>query len=199
MLAKDIRTFVRAGRATFTLQSVATGRHLTYRVVRANGAANRPVAYFVCVLVAPDTWAYLGTAIWHEQTLRGSVHSKMHRASDAWRGFEWFMRELERRAADQPLRGCIFRHEGRCGRCMRELTHPDSIDSGIGPECAAKLGISRENIRGPKDAALCAPIPRREAGAIGPRSLQQMLAERRAEQAGETDRNNDFTDLGTAS
>lgn len=28
----------------------------------------------------------------------------------------------------------------RCGRCGRELTHPDSIPVGIGPECAAKSG-----------------------------------------------------------
>ena len=27
-------------------------------------------------------------------------------------------------------------HEGRCGRCNRALTVPESIASGIGPECA---------------------------------------------------------------
>jgi hypothetical protein len=27
----------------------------------------------------------------------------------------------------------------RCVRCNRELTHPDSIKSGIGPECAQKI------------------------------------------------------------
>jgi hypothetical protein len=28
-----------------------------------------------------------------------------------------------------------FWHEGRCGRCGRRLTVPDSIASGYGPEC----------------------------------------------------------------
>ena len=28
-----------------------------------------------------------------------------------------------------------IRHEGRCGRCNRKLTTPDSIDSCFGPEC----------------------------------------------------------------
>lgn len=31
-------------------------------------------------------------------------------------------------------------HEGRCVRCNRKLTHPESIKSGIGPECAGKWG-----------------------------------------------------------
>lgn len=34
-----------------------------------------------------------------------------------------------------------LRHEGRCGRCGRKLTTPASIDTGIGPVCAAALGI----------------------------------------------------------
>jgi hypothetical protein len=38
---------------------------------------------------------------------------------------------LERR----PLPRCTVHHEGRCGRCGRTLTVPESIESGFGPEC----------------------------------------------------------------
>ena len=34
----------------------------------------------------------------------------------------------------------VVRHDGRCGRCGRQLTVPSSIDKGIGPECATKMG-----------------------------------------------------------
>ena len=34
-----------------------------------------------------------------------------------------------------------FRHEGRCGRCGRALTVPESIDTGFGPHCAAEMGV----------------------------------------------------------
>jgi hypothetical protein len=34
----------------------------------------------------------------------------------------------------------VVRHEGKCGRCGRTLTVPESIDRGIGPECAGKIG-----------------------------------------------------------
>jgi hypothetical protein len=30
-------------------------------------------------------------------------------------------------------------HDGRCGRCGRQLTTPDSVTSGFGPECIKKV------------------------------------------------------------
>jgi hypothetical protein len=38
--------------------------------------------------------------------------------------------------------GWEFRHEGRCGRCGRTLTVPESIDSGFGPECINLAGLA---------------------------------------------------------
>jgi len=35
-----------------------------------------------------------------------------------------------------------FWHEGRCGRCNRRLTVPESITLGFGPDCAAELGYT---------------------------------------------------------
>ena len=32
-----------------------------------------------------------------------------------------------------------YRFEGKCRKCNRKLTNPDSIDNGIGPECAKKV------------------------------------------------------------
>lgn len=181
MKAQDIRTFIRAGRATFTLQSVETGKHFTFRVVRSSPRApgvSSQINYFVSVLVGPDEWAYMGVAAFAECALRGSKSSKVARADTRWKAFEWFLRKLARTSDGALLRGVIFRHEGKCGRCARELTHPESIDLGIGPECAAKLGIVREPARGP--------------------SLQQMLAERRAEYAGDSEPEGNWVDNSPA-
>ena len=38
--------------------------------------------------------------------------------------------------------GYEARHEGRCARCGRALTVPESIDSGFGPECARKVAAA---------------------------------------------------------
>ena len=51
--------------------------------------------------------------------------------------FIWFLNRIE---ADKPTDGFEFWHEGKCGRCGRKLTVPESIEAGIGPECAGKGG-----------------------------------------------------------
>lgn len=42
----------------------------------------------------------------------------------------------------------ILRHEDACARCARPLTVPASIDTGFGPDCAAKLGIDWRELDG---------------------------------------------------
>jgi hypothetical protein len=32
-------------------------------------------------------------------------------------------------------------HEGRCGKCGRALTVPESIESGLGPVCESREAI----------------------------------------------------------
>jgi hypothetical protein len=136
MLAADIRKFLRAGRATFTIQSVATGKHFTYRIVRKPGA--RPL-YFASVLVAPDAYAYIGTSSDLDgHDLRATARSSVRESAPSFRALAWFLRELGRTADDGVPQDVIFRHEGKCGRCGRELTHPESIDIGLGPECAQR-------------------------------------------------------------
>jgi hypothetical protein len=35
-------------------------------------------------------------------------------------------------------------HEGRCGKCGRTLTVPDSIANGLGPECIKTISKSEK-------------------------------------------------------
>lgn len=37
-------------------------------------------------------------------------------------------------------------HAGKCGRCGRKLTTPESILTGLGPECSKKAGVPRVKI-----------------------------------------------------
>lgn len=37
-------------------------------------------------------------------------------------------------------------HAGKCGRCGRKLTTPESILTGLGPECSDKCGVPRVKI-----------------------------------------------------
>lgn len=50
--------------------------------------------------------------------------------------------EVEAKIAkvESTLNKLLYYHEGRCGKCARVLTVPESIINGIGPICAKKMG-----------------------------------------------------------
>jgi hypothetical protein len=52
------------------------------------------------------------------------------------RAFDWTWRHIARGIMPDALE---IWHEGRCGRCARRLTVPESIAQGFGPECIGKI------------------------------------------------------------
>jgi len=136
-----IRRFLLAGNAYFTLRSLTTGSRFTFRVSRADGEdAGRP--WFVALLRGASNesdYSYLGT-IFPAGTGFRFVHgrkSKISKDAPSARAFEWFASRLAS-ATDFP--GTFeFWHEGRCCRCGRRLTVPESIASGVGPDCAGRV------------------------------------------------------------
>lgn len=143
---EDIARFIltpktETGSAVFTL-SMGDERY-TYKVgYKEQGWNGKPI-YFVKVLTGQDNssdYTYLGYLQDNGKTWK---HDKKQRI-----GYEApsskFWRALLRRVFVQQLElpnTVEFRHEGRCGRCGRPLTVPESIDTGFGLDCAAKLGI----------------------------------------------------------
>lgn len=123
-----IKTFIFAGNATFTLESVATGTHFTYKVKASNDGR----VHFASVLTQPDTYTYAG--LLSARGLSATHSSKIGSAAPSFRGLDWFMRNLDSTQVK-------FRHAGKCGKCGRQLTTPESVDRGIGPECASKMGM----------------------------------------------------------
>jgi hypothetical protein len=132
---ESIKRFVRAGKAHFTLVSERTGQRFTYRVKVKKADDGQPSDfYFVSVLTGPDnnsSYTYLGC-------IRGDRwiddrRMRIGAGAPSRRGFRWFWRNLMRGG---DLSQVAVWHEGRCGRCRRKLTVPESIASGLGPTCA---------------------------------------------------------------
>ncbi len=132
--AESFLRFAMAGRAVFTARSPATGCRFTYRVRRAKDTLD--AVRFVDVLTGPDNdggdYTFIGT-IFQTGDFRPSSKSRIGPDARSVHAFEW----IWRKARDGQIRAEIF-HEGKCGRCGRTLTVPESIESGIGPECAKK-------------------------------------------------------------
>lgn len=129
--------YMLAGRAVFTVKSLATGEHITYRIARPE---NRDV-WFVSVLMdkfhGGQAFEYLGMLSGSPLEFRLTRKSPFPVDNQLVKVFKWCFGNivLLRRFPKQ----LEVRHEGSCGKCGRPLTRPDSIDLGIGPECRKRL------------------------------------------------------------
>jgi hypothetical protein len=136
----DARTFITAGNAYLTLRSAKTGTRYTYRVSAHKHQAG---LFFVSTLYGSDNtgdYAYLG--IIRDNQFSLTSKSKFTFESPQFKAFAWAWGQLWR--SDNVPDTLEIWHEGRCGKCGRLLTVPESIANGIGPECAKKIAFRAE-------------------------------------------------------
>jgi hypothetical protein len=132
----DVARFLLAGHATITLKSLATNAHFTYRISKADDADR----WFVKVLTDGDQYVYAGMLFDATAALSITKASRFRDDSPCVKAFRYFHAHLLAGSIPEQLE---VRHEGQCGRCGRALTHPDSIDRGIGPDCWEMMGGTR--------------------------------------------------------
>lgn len=134
MNTQQIRDFVLAGNALFTLKSLRTGEHFTFRVRAAIPQADKPATHWnVSVLNGRDNtrdYKWIGR-IDREGVFFGGLEHTL-----SFRGFAWCWEHLERCGERFE-----FAHAGKCGRCGRLLTTPESVAVGIGPECQDRIAF----------------------------------------------------------
>lgn len=132
------KTFILAGKAIFTLVGVSS--RYTYKVTRKDGDDRYPETYFVSLLTGPENtsdYTYLGILNQTSGEVRLTRRSAYTDQSAPVVAIRW---ALGRIWADRPLpEPATILHAGRCGRCSRLLTVPESIASGFGPECLGRL------------------------------------------------------------
>lgn len=123
--------FITAGRAVVTFRSVSTDARFTYRIsAPKDGGAIR----FVSLLCGSDNdrdYRYVGF-VRGGRFVHGGQKSFATADAPSVKAFAWAFHHMSRGTMPEALE--VF-HEGRCGRCGRTLTVPESIESGFGPEC----------------------------------------------------------------
>jgi hypothetical protein len=132
----NTKTFALAGKATFTVTSVKTGKRFTFKVSQPD--ANSP--HFVKVLTGADnesSYTFLGT-IFNGSEFKHGRRSTIAPDAPSAQAFEYVWRNIE----NPPVDKITIHHEGKCCRCGRKLTVPKSCELGVGPECAEFLGIA---------------------------------------------------------
>lgn len=138
----DVSRYVFGGHATFTLVSKLTGERKTFRVESAG--EEKPGCFFVRLLVGPENesaYRYLGFV--HPAGLANPsgfalTLNKDRWAAEAGEGFNWMLRHIAKPDGGKFFTQSEFWHSGRCARCGRLLTDPESIAHGLGPKCAER-------------------------------------------------------------
>lgn len=146
MTLSQIRNFLFAGHATFTLVSKKTNTRKTFRVELAPKKEGTPQTWFVKLLTGPDNTAHYTYIGFLRNQGPTAFIPKFQNESTA--AFGWLVTQIngsifqpnhsgqfEKSFAEQAE----FYHSGRCGRCGRTLTTPESIESGIGPVCEGRV------------------------------------------------------------
>lgn len=130
--ASNAKNYILGGRAVVTIQSGKTGKHFTYKFKKHSDKD----LFFVKLLVGDDNnkdYRYVGcyfadTGHLHLVKPYKDTPELSHPASI--RALSFLMRNLETLHPQLHVY-----HSGRCARCGRLLTTPESIKKGLGPEC----------------------------------------------------------------
>jgi hypothetical protein len=155
--------FITAGRATFTVEPAsefhaamkAAGKevrpHYTYRVECAQ--KDHSCVFFVKALTGPDNendFRYLGVLDPHQGSLRLTPRSAFAAGSiPAVIALRVLSRIFAGQGEQIERAGWRVHHAGKCGRCGRTLTTPESCATGIGPECRKVLKRGRRRAATP--------------------------------------------------
>lgn len=123
--------FFEMGKALFTVSN-NKGNHYTFKIRKKKDSP-----YFVSLLTGPDnttSYTYLGLYIPQWPGVKLTNKSKFNFDSLPIRVFNWAVKTVNEHK--QIPAGYSIIHEGKCCRCGRLLTTPESIERAIGPECA---------------------------------------------------------------
>lgn len=136
-LTTNIKDFVTSGNSTFTVLNDETDVRYTFKVKKVKDRS----MFFVSYLYGTDNesdYKYIGV-IDGSNTFRLTKGSKVAIGSIVFRAFSWLWMMVS--TNKEFPSNFHFYHEGRCAKCGRKLTTPESIESGFGPICRSKGGM----------------------------------------------------------
>jgi hypothetical protein len=141
---EDIKRFIISGKAIITLESKKTGRWFTYRIKKARKNDNS--LFFVSLLTGLDnekSYSYIGTIFNNNNNFVFKLTKKSNVTKDSlsYKAFNFFFSLVLKNMRHADLE--IY-HTGVCGRCSRALTVPESLVTGLGPECRGLVEKNRK-------------------------------------------------------
>ena len=133
-------------RNTVTLRSAVTGVRFTFQImpqdkeaVKLNGTKDQ--RFWVKFLFGQNNesdYRYLGQILnGYFSLTKKSRDSGLSETTPSYKAFQWAFSGL---FAGKMPEGLEVIHCGKCARCGRKLTDPESVKNGFGPECIQLVG-----------------------------------------------------------
>lgn len=122
--------FILGGNSLFTFLNPKTQNRFTYKVKKHK----TDDVFFVSVLTNPEIYQFIGTI-----KVKNFFHSKKSNISknaQSVKVFDYVFSALNKNTLSEFIE---IWHEGKCAKCGRTLTVPQSIESGFGPECSKRF------------------------------------------------------------
>jgi hypothetical protein len=139
--------YVVAGNSYFTMFSHKTGKYLSYTLKRKDSFQGKyEYVYFVKKAGGSENGVFLGTLFFGDNAFSyklGKDTIKSEENEKRLQSLTYVLNHLARGDFSMPL--SVY-HHGKCGKCGRKLTTPESILTGLGPECSKMLGIPRVKV-----------------------------------------------------
>jgi len=130
-LTNNVKEFITGGNSTFTILNDKTNTRYTFKVKKSKDSK----VSFVSYLSGSDNtsdYNYMGILNKFGQ-YKLTKNSRVKTESTVNKTFAWLWFHVKNNNLFPE--SVHFYHEGRCGRCGRKLTTPESIDRGFGPVC----------------------------------------------------------------
>ena len=130
---------VLAGKAALTIKNPVTGQHVKLKMrQRRDRSTGKPSpCYFLYVaLLADGDLGYNYAGAYFSDSGRFKLGSNVKVGSRLDINSRFLIRCISK---PENLKDTEIEHAGKCCKCGRPLTHPESIRTGLGPECFTSI------------------------------------------------------------
>ena len=136
LLGDDIKNFIFGGNATFTIVNTDSKKYFPFKVRKSKDSDE---VFFVSIMnhsVNNYNHNFLGTFFSKDNCYKTSKKSSIKSDTTSSKVISWFFNYFINSEEKYPT--VQVYHDGKCGKCGRKLTTPESVKSGLGPICGGK-------------------------------------------------------------
>jgi hypothetical protein len=131
-----------AGRATLTFRNTEKETHMTVKVKQATDKNDRkkklPIFFVSVSLIGDRETGYVHAATIFQDVMNIKLSNKVEEGSQLHKVIQFVWNAVRNPQILRDKKVALL-HEGKCCRCSMPLTHPESINTGFGPDCLSYI------------------------------------------------------------